>query len=55
LHDHLTATESKQGFLFDDRTHTGHKSPARYFQTAADAVPAIDQDSIPEAGRQGLV
>jgi hypothetical protein len=55
LRDHLTARLCwSRGF---SSTVSAFRStiPARYFQTEADAVPAIDQDGIPEAGRQGLV
>jgi hypothetical protein len=50
IHDHLTARVS----LSKGTLPTG-QSPARHLQAAADAVLIVDQNSISEAGRQGLV
>ena len=45
-----------EAWLFLSRsTHPANQSAARDFQAVANAVPAIDQDGIPETGCQGLV
>ncbi len=55
VHDHLTATELKPGFLFQGGAHSADQPAARYIQTAADALPSVDQDGISKAWWQGLV
>lgn len=54
VHDHLTATELKPGFVLQGE-HSAHQSTARHLQAAADALPALDQNGFPEARRQSLV
>jgi hypothetical protein len=47
---HLTATESKPGFVFQDECIVP-VTATRHLQAAADVIPAVDPDGLPEGGR----
>src|SRR6266436_9133896 len=53
VHDHLTATEWKPGFVFTG-AHPAHQSAARHLQAAADALPAAVCSFIPRMAAWSL-
>jgi hypothetical protein len=55
IHDHLTAFELRPGFPYLGQRVPLANPQRGIFNAAADAVPTVDQDRVPEAGRKGLV